>query len=165
MANRPGGDPRTEHTDRADRRDRAVAPLVGKLLEIGLVVLFLSGVAAGLYGGVLPEYRTDAGAEVADRTLAAAATEVEAAVPPDARTARVERTVDVPATIRGDGYRLVVDAGRLRLEHPRPGIGGETRLALPDRVDRIEGAWTSGATTVVVVESTPDGLAVRLENR
>lgn len=149
----------------ADRSDRGVAPAVGKVLEIGVVVLFVGVVTTALYAGVVPDYRTAAGDEVGDRVLVAAADEIRASVPPEGRTVAAERRVDLPTTIRTANYRLVAADGRLRLAHPNDAVSGTVRLALPDRVARVEGTWRSGADTVVRVESTPEGLVVRLVNR
>ncbi|UIP00361.1 hypothetical protein Hbl1158_03040 [Halobaculum sp. CBA1158] len=151
-----GGADRGVATDRTvvvERgRDRAATPIVAKTLEIGLVLLFVAGLSAALFGGVVPDYRDAAGDRLADRTLAGAATDVERAVPPPAATVRVERRVRLPDTIRGAAYRVVADGDGLRLVHPNPAIGGNVRLALPDRVATVTGAWESGMTTAVVVE-------------
>lgn len=144
-------------------RDRAVSAVVGKTLELGLVVMFVGLLTTTLYGGVVPDYRTTAGAEVGDRTLAAAAERIETAVPPNATAVHSERRVDLPRTIRGDQYELRTANGTLVLAHPRDEIGGRTPLALPDAVVDVSGSWRSGGDLLVVVESTDRGIAVELE--
>lgn len=146
------------------RENRAVTPTVGKILEIGLTLLVVTGLVSGLYGGIVPDYRTDAGTELADRVVAGAAERVESAVPPASRWTRVERRVSLPPTIRGDGYRIVAEETRLRLDHPNPGVRGTATLALPGRVVSVTGSWASSETTIVVVETTESGLIVRLTN-
>lgn len=144
-------------------RSRAVTPVVGKVLEVALVVLFVGTMTAGLYGGLVPGYRTAAGAEIGDRTLATAAGGVERAVPPPATAATVTRRVALPRTVRGAPYRLVVEDRTLVLEHPHAGVGGRLRLSLPARVASVRGEWRSQQPAVVTVRTGPGGVAVRLE--
>lgn len=143
--------------------DRAVTPVVGKALEVAVVVLYVSLLTASLYGNAVPEYRSTAGAEVGDRTLATAAHGVQQAVPesPAVDAARVR--VDLPDRIRGDRYRIRADGEALVLDHPDSAVGGRSRLALPDSVDAVNGTWESDEETAVVVERAGDGFAVRLE--
>ncbi|QPV63805.1 hypothetical protein I7X12_04020 [Halosimplex litoreum] len=143
---------------------RGVTPAVGKTLEIGIVVLFVGLVTTALLGGVVPDYRTAAGAEVGDRVLATVAQEVERAVPPSARDVSARRTVELPSTIAGSGYAIRVDGRSLVLDHPDPAIGGRIDLAVPPRVDRVSGRTDGGAETVVAVRDGPDGLVVELRD-
>ncbi|MFC7136167.1 DUF7266 family protein [Halobaculum litoreum] len=140
--------------------ERAVTPVVSKTLEVGIVLLFVAGLSTALFGGVVPDYRDAAGDRVADRTLAGAATDLERSVPAAAREVRVERAVPLPDSIRGAGYRIVAADGALVLRHPTDGVGGRTRLALPDRVAAVSGTWRSGAETVVVVTGGDGGVTV-----
>jgi hypothetical protein len=143
--------------------DRAVSPVVGKTLELGLVVLFVGMLTATLYGGIVPDYRTTAGAEVGERTLVTAAERIETSIPPNATAVHSETTVDLPRTIRGAQYELRASNGTLVLDHPRPEVASRTRLALPESVVSISGTWRSGGDLVVVVDGTARGLAVELE--
>ncbi|NHN42221.1 hypothetical protein G9C85_11375 [Halorubellus sp. JP-L1] len=155
--------------------DRALSSVVGKTLELGLLALYVGLLVSTFYGGVLPEYRASTADSVADRTTAALATDVESAVP--ATTDRgvaddggvvavaVEHEVDVPRTIRGDAYRVRLEGGELVLYHPDDSLSRTVPLALPDAVDRVAGEARSGDAVVIVVESTPGGLVVRLEGR
>lgn len=141
---------------------RGATTVVAKLLTFGIVLLYVGGLTATLFGGAVPDYREAAGAELGDRVLATAADRVEGSIPPDGRAVQATRTVDLPATIEGAGYTVAIDGRSLVLEHPEDAIGGSARLALPERVASIDGAWQSGAETVVRVERGSGGLAVRL---
>lgn len=142
--------------------DRAAAPVVGKVLAIGIVLAYVSLVSAALYGGVVPESRTAAGAELADRALASAGGTVEAAVPRAGRNVSVTRALDVPRAVRGTAYTLRADGRRLVLAHPHPDVGGSYRLALPDRVATVRGAASSDDSPTVRVAAGPDGLVVEV---
>ncbi|EJN60796.1 hypothetical protein SAMN04487950_1854 [Halogranum rubrum] len=145
------------------RDDRAVSPVVGKTLELGIVVLFVGLMTTTLYGGIVPDYRTSAGAEVGDRTLVTAAERIETSIPPNATAVHGETRIDLPRTIRGEQYELHTTNGTLVLDHPLAEIGGRTPLALPDAVVDISGTWRSGDDLLVVVDGTPRGLTVELE--
>jgi hypothetical protein len=144
--------------------DRAVTGAVGKLLELALVVLFVGMLSTALFGGVVPEYRSAAGGEVGERTLAVGAQRVQQAVPPavDATYASATYRVDLPQTIRGDAYRIHVDGRALVLDHPAPAVGGRVRLAVPTDTT-VSGAWASRGDPVIHVTTTEDGPAVRLD--
>lgn len=144
---------------------RALTPAVGKALEVGIVVLFVGVMTTALYGGVVPDYRNAVGDEVADRTTVAAAERVENAVPPPAQRVRVVHRVDLPASIRGAGYRIAVSGRTLVLEHPSAEIEAQTPLALPARVDDVSGGWESGEDAVVLVTGGEGDLTVRLTDR
>ena len=141
---------------------RALSAVVGKTLEAGIVVLYVSLLIGVLYGGVVPEYESTTGAELGERVLAESALEVQGAVPadPDA-TATVEH--DLPRSIDSEPYRIVADDGSLELVHEDEAVGGTVPLALPPDVVRVEGEWESSAPTVVRVERTPAGRVVHLE--
>ena len=144
--------------------DRGLSPVVSKTLELGLVVLYLGLVTTALYGGVVPDYRTAAGASIADRTLASGAERVESAVPPNATHVAVERRVSLPTTIRGAQYRIeATNRTTLALQHPNPAVGGRVRLVVPESVVSVSGTWQSGAPAVVTVSRNATGLVVRLE--
>ncbi|MFC6826530.1 DUF7266 family protein [Halopelagius fulvigenes] len=162
-----GRPPRPAHPSRSSGTrpaDRALSPVVGKGLEVGIVVLFVALLTTTLYGGVVPDYRTAAGAEVGERALVGAAERVEGAVPE--RSVGVERVVSapLPATVRGDPYRVRATNGTLVLDHPNPGIGGQVRLAMPSRVSNVTGTWTSSDPSWVVVGDGARGPRVSLAN-
>jgi hypothetical protein len=144
---------------------RGVAPVVGKALAVAIVVLYVGVVTTGMYAGVVPEHRDTAGDRVGDRTLAAAGDWIEDAVPPTAT--RVDRRVriDLPETIRGEGYWIRTDGEVLVLDHPREAVGGRLRLNLPSSVVSVTGRWSSYEPAVVAVEGSSDGLTVRLVRR
>lgn len=145
--------------------DRALTPAVGKALEVGVVVLFVGVLTTALYGGAVPDYRDAVGGEVGDRAVVAAAERVENAVPPSARAVRTVHSVDLPRSIRGENYDIVVENRTLVLDHPSPAVDASARLALPARVDRVDGAWRSSDDAVVLVTDTADGLHVELTAR
>jgi hypothetical protein len=152
------------HSSRASARrsDRAVAPVVGKALEAGLVVLFVVLVTTALSTAVVPGYERVAGQRVADRTLAGAAERVQQAVPPATRHAAARSRVDLPRTIAGQGYRVRTDGRALVLDHPDDALAARSRLALPTHVVRVEGSWSSRQPSVVSVDRDAGGFVVRL---
>lgn len=143
--------------------DRGLSPVVGKTLEIGVVLLFVSLVTVTLYGGIVPDYRSAAGAEVGDRTLVAAAERVETAIPPNATAVHSETQVALPETIRGEPYTLRVSNRTLVLDHSDPAVSGRLALALPDRVTTVSGSVASGDDLLVVVDGDRSGVRVSLE--
>jgi len=143
--------------------DRALTPVVGKALEIAIVVLYVALLTASLYGNAVPEYRSEAGAEVGDRTLATAAHGVQQAVPASRTVGTARTRVDVPDRIRGATYRIRADGETLVLDHPNAAVGGRARLVLPDSVVSVSGTWHSDGETAVVVERVDGGFAVTLE--
>jgi hypothetical protein len=142
--------------------DRGFAPVVGKGLEAVVVVLYVAALVTTLHGGVLPEYRAAAAAEVSDRTLASTAAQIEASIPPRASSVSVRRTVDLPTTIGRSTYRIRLANDSLVLEHPDPAVGDRVRLALPDRVATTESSWQSDDRTVIRVRSQGEQLRVIL---
>lgn len=143
--------------------DRAVAPAVGKALEIGLVLVYVALLASALYGYAVPSYRADAGTALADRTLSAATLDVEDAVPDVGRHVDVRVRVPLPDTIRGRSYEVRADGRALVLDHSSASVGGRQRLALPERVVAVEGAWRSEAPAFVHVRGNASALVVDLE--
>ncbi len=143
--------------------ERALSPVVGKTLEIGLVLVFLSLVTTALYGGIVPQYRTAAGSKVAHRTLSAASDRLEASIPPNATHVDARSRVDLPRTIRGETYRVQANGSALVLDRPNPALDERVRLALPSSVVRVSGTWRSGRPAVVAVHDVDGGLAVKLE--
>lgn len=165
------GSDRGHRRDRSRGTDRAVTPVTGKLFEIAIVVLFVSGVSAALYGGILPEYRTATAVEIGDRTLATASNGIEASVP-DPGTGRttveratVETRVDLPATVRGEPYRIRTAGGSIRLDHPHHAVGGRREPALPATVEAIDGEWRSGGTLLVVARLVGGEVTLELVTR
>lgn len=141
---------------------RAMSPVVGKAMEATLVVLYIGLVTTTLYGGAVPAYRAAAGAEVADRTLADAATDVQSAVPPDATAATVRLDVDLPGTIAGSGYTIRSNDEELVLDHPDPTVSSRTPLVVPDRVVSVTGAWQGGDDAAIRIVAVEGGLEVEL---
>lgn len=144
------------------RADRAVTPVVEKVITIGLVVLFVGGTTTALFGGAVPTYRDAVGDELGERILATATERVEAAVPPNGTDVTSRTRVDLPASIRGSPYSITASGTDLVLEHPRESVGDRMRPALPAHVAGIEGEWRSGTPLVVTVREGGDGLVVEL---
>ena len=143
--------------------DRAAIPAIGKVLELGIVILYVGLVTTALFGGAVPEYRTSAANEVGDRTLASASQQVQQTVPPNATRVEAHAYVDLPDLIRSDSYEIAAEDRDLVLDHPHPEVDARTGLALPGAVVEVSGEWSSTEPALVVVESTDDGLVVRLE--
>jgi|GEM_PF-5455940 len=124
---------------------RAVTPVVGKLLEAGVVVVFVGVVLAGLNAGVVPGFQATAADEVGERTLTAAADSVESAARADADGV-VRPDPNLPARIGGEPYVLRGAGDELVLAY------GDTErrapLVLPANVT-VEGAWESGEPVAV----------------
>jgi hypothetical protein len=152
------------------RADRALSPVVGKALELGIVVLFVALLTTAFYGDVVPDYRTAAAAELGERALVDAAESVESSVPP--RTVRIDRRVAVslPATIRGDPYRVRAvpaangSTAELALDHPDDGVGGRVTLSFPARGATVSGTWRSVSESWVVVRGDGGRVSVALSN-
>jgi len=142
--------------ERLRRDTRGVSPVVGKALAAGITLLYVAGLTGLLLGGVVPEYETTAGDELADRVLATAAGDIEAAAPRTDGQAVARTEIDLPSTIRDASYRLVLRGQTLALDHPDGGIGGQLRLSLPNDVTVEGGTWHSGGPLVVRV-SGPAG--------
>jgi len=145
------------------RDDRAVAPVVEKVLGVGVALLYIAGLLGLLLGGVVPGYQTATGAELGERTLATAAGTIEETTPRVDGHAEATTTVDLPATIDGAGYRLVLDNGTLRLDHPDAAIATERTLSLPSNVTTAESAWESGDELVIRVEGRADNRTLTIE--
>jgi hypothetical protein len=145
---------------------RALVPVVGKALEVGLVVVLVGLLTTALFGSVVPGYRTTVGEEVGERTLQRTADEVTgAAAAADGHDDAVTRVdVALPATIRGRTYRVVGAGDALVLRHAHPDVGGRARLALPAGVD-VAGTWHSDRETLVRVVARDGTAAVELVSR
>lgn len=141
--------------------DRGFVPVVGKTLEAALVLLYVSSLVTVLHGGVLPEYRTTAAAEVSDRTLVTTAERIEATVPTPGTTVTVTRPVSIPDTIDRATYRVRAVDGTLVLVHPESRLSGRIPLSLPANVT-VTGTWRSDDRTVVRVRGRPDRIRVIL---
>lgn len=143
--------------------DRGVSAVVGKTLAIGLALLYIAGMTTVLFGGVVPDYREQTGAELGDRVLATAAGNVEETVPAVDGSVDTRREVTLPETIERRSYTLTVTNHTLTLEHPQEEIGGETRLALPDHVTVENGTYHSHGTLVIRVTGPPGDWRLSLE--
>lgn len=142
--------------------DRAVAPAVGKTLEIGLGVLVIALLTSTLYGSIVPTYRTAAGDELADRTLAEAVASTESTVPPPSVTATATATLTLPATIRGSTYGIIANGTALELQHPHPGIRSRAPLVVSNRVTTVIGSWRSTDPLRIVARGNQSGITITI---
>ena len=87
-------------------------------------------------------------------------------MPPAAESVAVEVRVDLPRTIAGDRYTIRTADGdgpaSLVLDHPESAVGGRARLALPDHVVAVRGAWESTDEPVIRIRSVAGGVEVVL---
>lgn len=134
--------------------NRAVSPVVGKLLAAGIAVVYIASATGVLLGGVVPEYRAAAGSELGDRVLATAAGDIERSLPDTDGWIDVQTRLDLPRTIEGETYTLVVANRTLRLSHPDERLSARTRLSLPPTVRVANGTWQSDDTLLVDVTGT-----------
>lgn len=143
-------------------RDRALSAVVGKSLEAGIVVLYISTMVGVLYGGVVPEYQATTGEELGERVLAESVLEVQTAVPSDPQATGTTQH-QLPRTIDDEPYHIVAGNESLRLVQDGTAVSMELPLRLPLDVQRVEGEWRSSAPAVVRVERTSTGRVVSLE--
>lgn len=142
--------------------ERAMTPVISKTLTISIVVLYIAGMTTILLGGVVPEYRSTAGAELGDRVLVTAGESIEQSVPEANGTVDSNRTVDLPPTIRNQQYELELAGDSLRLHHPDRRIGGELALSLPPRTAVTNATWRSGTDLTVRVRGPTENRTVTI---
>lgn len=142
--------------------NRAVSPVVGKLLAAGLAVLYIATISGLLLGGVVPEYQNAAGEELAERVVATVGGQIERAVPDTDATVDVTITSDVPATIRNERYDLRLQNGSLVLDHPAVTLDARTELSLPSKVNAPNQTWRSGGTLAISVTGAGTNRTVTL---
>jgi hypothetical protein len=146
------------------RRDtRGTTPVVSKTLAIGIVLLYIGGMTTLLYGSVLPEYRTATGEELAERTLAAAAGEIEQSVPEATGEINRTRRVSLPDRIREDRYRIELSGERLRLTHPDGEISPATTLSVPPGTALANSSWESGERLAIRATGPAHNRTVRID--
>ena len=142
--------------------ERGVSPVVEKTLAIGIALLYVAGSSTVLLGGVVPAYEAQAGAELAERTIATAAGEIERAPPNVDGYVETEERVQLPETIADSSYSLVLSGETVSLEHPHPDVEVETTLALPGDVTAKEGS-VEGGELVIRVEGPSDDRTLTIE--
>lgn len=142
--------------------NRAVSPVVGKVLAAGLAVVYIAALTGLLLGGIVPDYRTAAGEELGERVLATAGGTLERALPDTDAPTTVRVRADLPATIRDAGYAVELTGGVLRLDHPDDALDARTRLSLPPSLTPVNSTWESGGPFAVVVSGPASNRTVRL---
>jgi len=115
-----------------------------------------------LLGGVVPEYRSTAGAELGDRVLVTAGESIEASVPEANGSVELNRTVDLPPTIRDRHYELELTGNSLRLRHPDQRIGSESALSLPPGTTVTNTTWRSGPDLKIRVRGPAENRTVTI---
>ncbi|WP_340099958.1 DUF7266 family protein [Salinibaculum salinum] len=143
--------------------NRAVSPVVGKLLASGLAVLYIASITGLLVGGIVPDYRAATGDELGERVLATAAGHVERAQPTTAGSADVRTEVALPATIRDQQYQIRLANGTLVLDHPDDALDARTQLALPSNVTAANSTWDSGDRLVIRTTGPSSNRTVTLQ--
>lgn len=143
--------------------NRALSPVVGKVLAAGLAVLYIGVTTSLLLGGVVPEYRAAASHELGERVLATGAETVEGAVPDIETRVSVRHRADLPATIQSAAYDIELVNGTLHLDHPNDAVDCYAGLQLPSNVSVADGKWESGGPLVVRVTGAPGNRTVWLE--
>lgn len=143
----------TPETSAFRTSDRGTTPVVSKTLALGLTVLYIAGMMTVLFGGVVSDYETRTGSELAERVLATAAGEIEQAPSSVGGTVETQTTIELPGTIANSGYTLVLwnRSDRLVLEHPDPDIEAETSLSLPPNVTAENVTVESGQSLTITV--------------
>lgn len=141
---------------------RAVTVVLEKLVVVGLVVLFISGLGGALLGGAVPSYRASAAAEVGDRVLAGTADHIEVAVPATQAPTTIQRIITVPTTLDGETYRIALEGRVLHLIHADPMVSGSTRLALPTSL-AVENASVKAGRIVVTISGEAHNQSLSLE--
>lgn len=142
--------------------NRAVSPVIGKLLASGLAVLYIASITGLLVGGIIPDYRAATSDEIGERVLATAAGHVEQAQPTTDGSADVRTEVVLPATIRDQQYQIRLANGTLILDHPDDALDARTRLDIPSTVTATNSTWQSGNRLVVRVTGPPSNRTVTL---
>lgn len=143
--------------------NRAVSPVVGKLLASGLAVLYIASITGLLVGGIVPDYRAATGDELGERVLATAAGHVEQAQPTTESAVDSRTGVALPATIRDQQYQIRLANGTLVLDHPDDALDARTCLDLPPNVTATNSTWHSGDRLVVRVTGPPSNRTVTLQ--
>ena len=142
--------------------NRALSPVVGKLLAAGIAVLYITSATGLLLGGVVPEYRDAAGSELGDRVLATAAGDIERSLPATDGNGTVQHTRSLPRTIAGERYRLTLSNRTLRLDHPDDALDARAHLAVPATLTIANDTWESGDPLRIRIRGQPPNRVLTL---
>lgn len=142
--------------------DRATSSVVGKLLGVGLVLLYLSGATTVLFGSVIPDAQRATGQELAERTVADVAARVERAIEPVRGHVQGRIALDPPTTIDGSGYRLRLHDGEIALIHPNDAFSTVAPLDVPSAITVVDSTVDSGASGALVVRGTAGNRTITL---
>lgn len=142
--------------------DRAMTPVIEKSLAIGIALAYIVGTTGLVYGGLVPGYERATADELGERVLATAAGAIEGA--PPAVDGRIDRrqSVDLPRTIDGERYEIVVVGDRLELDQPDDQLEAETTLSLPSGVTAT-GAYESAGPLVITITGPPNNRTLTID--
>lgn len=148
----------------ADRlNQRAMTPVVSKTLVIGIALLYIGGMTTLLFGGVVPDYQRAAGEELAERTAATAAGEIENTVIDVNGTVERTRIVELPRRIDDEQYDLKLRGRVLVLDHPDSDIEVEIHLSVPPELTVVESSWRSGNDLEIRVAGEVDNRTIEIQ--
>lgn len=142
--------------------NRALSPVVGKLLAAGIAVLYITSATGLLLGGVVPEYRDAAGSKLGDRVLATAAGDIEGSLPATDGNVSVQRTRSLPRTIAGERYRLTLSNRTLHLDHPDDALDARAHLTMPAMLTIANDTWESGDPLRIRIQGQPPNRVLTL---
>ena len=114
--------------------DRAISPVAGKTLELGIGIILIALLTTSLLGGVTPGYQSAVGLELADRVVIGAADRIESTAEGIEDASTVDRRIKItlPQHIRQKPYRIIAnttaDGTYIQLQHPDPAISASTRV-------------------------------------
>ena len=135
-------------------RDRGLAPVIGKALELLIGLALIASVTAVMLGMVVPAQSATLGEQTAAATLDGLAETIEMAgwaAPTTVGTRQI--TLELPETIAGHRYRIGAEARTLRVDHPVTGVSVRRPLALP-RGCVVRGEAAGGTIEVDVTRTT-----------
>lgn len=139
--------------------DQGAGAILETILEVGIAIAYLVLVLSIVVYGVVPEYRASGATAVGDRALAETGMAVTDLVMSPAD--RAEQTLDIPATIDGEPYRIRGSGDELILDHPS--FHQAQPLPHHHRIDRVKGTLVSNRTATITSRFTPDGAVVVLD--
>jgi len=142
-------------------RDRALAPVVGKMLELLIGLALLAAVTGVMTLVVIPGHTASLGEPTGGVVLNLLAEPIEDAGWSTSHTVGSRQiTVDLPPTIAGDEYRIEVRQNALWLRHPDDALALRRPLQLPDGC-LVEGDAT-GDVIDIHVERTEARCAISI---
>lgn len=135
-------------------RERGLAPVIGKMLELLIGLALIASVTAVMLGAIVPAHSETLGEQTAAAALDSLAETVETAGWAASSTVGNRHiTVELPMTIAGRRYRIDAAAGTLRVHHPSAALSVRRHLALP-RGCEVQGEAPGGTVEIGVTRTT-----------